>query len=171
MKWNKEKKELVYKLLSEKAQPFHFDLTRGLYDPPNRINLPGLIAWSQFLDSFGINRVQRGFEPFVDNHGRPCLIANAINDRIGVWRLAPPYCNNLKIMSSVKRTMGGRVAVDVSEIIWSRGIIYPEKGYGEPAQSNKHIMIEDPFLAKSPFETGLRIPKEVAEKFLVLGVP
>jgi hypothetical protein len=56
------------------------------------------------------------------------------------------------------------------EINWSGNLIYPEKNYGKPAQSNKHIIVEDPFLDRGNAK-GLRIPKDIAEKFLVLGVP
>jgi hypothetical protein len=40
----------------------------------------------------------------------------------------------------------------------------------EKARSPKHIIIKDPLFAiKDPY--GLKIPKDTAEKFLVLGIP
>jgi hypothetical protein len=162
MKWDKQNKDLVLQLLNEKSRPWDLENKKALdrlppsqrilYDPPV-YDLPGLVSWNQFLDSFGIDRVERGFAPFVDHLGLPCLKRSHL---LGVWRLAPPYHNTIY-------PDRGR------EINWSGNLIYPEKNYGNPAQSNKHIIVEDPFLDRGI--AGLRIPKDIAEKFLVLGVP
>lgn len=55
---------------------------------------------------------------------------------------------------------------DDSRSKWMRKGDTPNE-YDIPATSKKHIIVKDPYLE----EYGLRIPKEVAEKFLVLGVP
>lgn len=43
--------------------------------------------------------------------------------------------------------------------------------YDTPAANHKNIIIKDPWFGERQVECGLSIPKDVAEKFLVLGIP
>lgn len=168
MKWNKENKELVYQLLYEKSRPWVLENRRlldqvprrrvHLYDPPDYYDLPGLKAWNEFLDHLGIDRVEKGWKT-SEFRGRVCLERSHL---LGAWRLVPPYRN------VIHPGRGRDWESEAGEYGEYRA--YPESDYGNPAQSNKHIIIRDPFM--DSFDgVGLRIPKEVAEKFLVLGVP
>lgn len=168
MKWDKANKELIYQLLHEKSRPWKA-MDRHLldqvpkhrvhlYDPPDYYDLPGLTAWNEFLDSFGIDRAEKGWKS-SEFRGRVCLERSHL---LGVWRLVPPYRN------FIYPERGRDWESEAGEYREYRA--YPKLDYGNPAQSKKHIIIRDPFL-DSDLDKGLRIPKDIAEKFLVLGVP
>ena len=46
-----------------------------------------------------------------------------------------------------------------------------KKREGVPATRKTHIIIKDPWFGRDQSECGLSIPKDVAEKILVLGIP
>ena len=114
MKWNKENKKRLWRILRKKAME--------LNSLCKKRNLYGL-EWREFLKNYGIIEVYRG-----DNRGD---------------------------------TRG--------ELSWKElddnGELKEEK-----ARNPKYIIIKDPLFAPTdPY--GLKIPKDTAEKFLVLGLP
>jgi len=111
MKWNKENKKRLWRILRKKAME--------LNNLCKKRNLYGL-EWREFLKNYGIIEVYRGDTRYEG------LSWKELDDN---------------------------------------GELKEEK-----ARSPKHIIVKDPLFAiKDPY--GLKIPKDTAEKFLVLGIP
>lgn len=121
MKWDKENKDKLYRLIWRRFQ------TMKSHPIPTSRHLR-----NTFLNEFGIEKVQKG---------------TRLKDRVNMTRAA-----SLWMKPHTQAPARDKHRIIILDPWWGKSETYPK-------------------LRSRGYVDGLSIPKEVAEKFLVLGVP